>query len=158
MVCASLHQLRDLMRSMRKHNALFILATIYLKGSWCCLICKAPLLEIATTDLLANDESLGSKEVNFCAGNLSCVAIDSFKSKHICNIFRRWCLSNRLIKLIFLLTMHRLIQKRSISMLATYPIFAIGSFKSKHTCYKDWNCVSQNVWWKCYLIFKRLSL
>lgn len=43
--------------------------------------------EIATTDLLANDESLGSKEVNFCAGNLSCVAIDSFKSKHICNIY-----------------------------------------------------------------------
>ena len=30
---------------------------------------------------------LGSKEVNFCAGNLSCVAIDSFKSKHICNIY-----------------------------------------------------------------------
>ena len=43
--------------------------------------------EIATTDLLANNESLGSKEVNFCAGNLSCVAIDSFKSKHICNIY-----------------------------------------------------------------------
>ena len=43
--------------------------------------------EIATTDLLANDESPGSKEVNFCAGNLSCVAIDSFKSKHICNIY-----------------------------------------------------------------------
>ena len=43
--------------------------------------------EIATTDLLAKDESLGSKELNFCAGNLSCVAIDSFKSKHICNIY-----------------------------------------------------------------------
>lgn len=58
------------------------------------------------------------------------------------------------LKLIFLLTMHRSIQKRSISMLATYPIFAIGSFRSKHTCYKDWNCVSRNVWWKWYLIFK----
>ena len=43
--------------------------------------------EIATTYLLANDESLGSKEVNFCARNLTCVAIDSFKSKHICNIY-----------------------------------------------------------------------
>ena len=43
--------------------------------------------EIATTDLLVNDQSLGSKEVNFCAENLSCVAIDSFKSKHICNIY-----------------------------------------------------------------------
>ena len=43
--------------------------------------------EIATTDPLANDESLGSKEVNFCAGNLSCVAIDSFKSKHNYNIY-----------------------------------------------------------------------
>ena len=43
--------------------------------------------EIETTDLLANDQSLGSKEVNFCAGILSCVAIDSFKSKHICNVY-----------------------------------------------------------------------
>ena len=34
-------------------------------------------LEIATTDLLANDESLGPKEVNFYAGNLS----------YICNWF-----------------------------------------------------------------------
>ena len=37
--------------------------------------------EITTTDLLVND----SKEVNFCAGNLSCIAIDEFKSKHTCN-------------------------------------------------------------------------
>ena len=80
------------MRSMRKHNALFILATIYLKGS--CGLLDIPGSsfqlydpEIATTDLVANDESLGSKEVNFCAGNLSCVAIDSSKSKHICNIY-----------------------------------------------------------------------
>ena len=36
--------------------------------------------EIATTDLLVNDASLDSKEVNFCAGNLSCIAIDDFKS------------------------------------------------------------------------------
>ena len=43
--------------------------------------------EIATADLLANDVSLGSKEVNFCAGSLSCVTIDSFKWKHICNIY-----------------------------------------------------------------------
>ena len=41
--------------------------------------------EIATTDLLANDASLGPKEVNFCAGNLSCIAIDEFTSKHTCN-------------------------------------------------------------------------
>ena len=41
--------------------------------------------EIATTDLLVNDASLDSKEVNFCAGNLSCIAIDDFKSKHSCN-------------------------------------------------------------------------
>ena len=40
--------------------------------------------EIATTDLV-NDVSLDSKEVNFCAGNLSCIAIDEFKSKHFCN-------------------------------------------------------------------------
>ena len=31
--------------------------------------------EIATTDLLVNDASLDSNEVNFCAGNLSCIAI-----------------------------------------------------------------------------------
>ncbi|PFX34098.1 Transient receptor potential cation channel subfamily M member 6 [Stylophora pistillata] len=37
--------------------------------------------DIATTDLLVND----SKEVNFYAGNLSCIAIDEFKSKHTCN-------------------------------------------------------------------------
>ena len=43
--------------------------------------------EIATTDLIANDASSSSKEVNFCAGNLSYIAIDSFKSKHICNIY-----------------------------------------------------------------------
>ena len=41
--------------------------------------------EIATTDLLANDASLGPKEVNFCAGNLSCIAIDESTSKHTCN-------------------------------------------------------------------------
>ena len=42
--------------------------------------------EIATTDLLVNDaSSLDSKEVNLCAGNLSCSAIDEFKSKHSCN-------------------------------------------------------------------------
>ena len=43
--------------------------------------------EIATTDRIANDASSSSKEVNFCAGNLSSIAIDSFKSKHICNIY-----------------------------------------------------------------------
>ena len=31
--------------------------------------------EIATTDLLVNDASLDSNKVNFCAGNLSCIAI-----------------------------------------------------------------------------------
>ena len=41
--------------------------------------------EIATTDLLVNDASLDSKEVNFCAGNFSCTAIDEFKLKHSCN-------------------------------------------------------------------------
>ena len=41
--------------------------------------------EIATTDLLVNYASLDSKEVNFCAGNLSCIAMDEFKSKHSCN-------------------------------------------------------------------------
>ena len=44
--------------------------------------------EIATTDLLANDESLGSKEVNFCAGNLSCIAIDSSQSTFAISIVR----------------------------------------------------------------------
>ena len=72
------------MRSMRKHNALFILATIYLKGSCGLLDIQGSSFklydpEIATTDRLANGESLGS--------NLSCVAIDSSKSKHICNIY-----------------------------------------------------------------------
>ena len=41
--------------------------------------------KIAATDLLANDASLVPKEVNFCAGNLSCIAIDEFNSKHTCN-------------------------------------------------------------------------
>ena len=41
--------------------------------------------EIATTNLLVNDASLDSKEVNFCAGNFSCIAIDEFKLKHSCN-------------------------------------------------------------------------
>ena len=41
--------------------------------------------EIATTDLLVNNASLDSKEVNCCAGNLSCIAIVEFKSKHSCN-------------------------------------------------------------------------
>lgn len=41
--------------------------------------------EIATTDLLVNDASLDSKEVNFCPGILSCIAIDECKSKHTCN-------------------------------------------------------------------------
>ena len=31
--------------------------------------------EVATTDLLVNDASLDSNKVNFCAGNLSCIAI-----------------------------------------------------------------------------------
>ena len=30
-------------------------------------------------------------------------------------------------------------------MLATYPIFAIGSFRSKHTCYKDIETVSHEM-------------
>ena len=43
--------------------------------------------EIATVNVnaIVNDASLDSKEVNFCAGNLSCIAIDDFKSKHSCN-------------------------------------------------------------------------
>ena len=33
----------------------------------------------------ANHVSLGLKEVNFCPDNLSCTAIDEFKSKCMCN-------------------------------------------------------------------------
>ena len=77
----------SLMRFMKRHNALCITAIRYLKRSLCCLIFRVPFFSCTIQKLqqLVNDASQDSKEVNFCAGNLSCIAIDDFKSKHSCN-------------------------------------------------------------------------
>ncbi|CAH3031668.1 unnamed protein product [Pocillopora meandrina] len=79
------HQWR-LMRFMKRYNAFYQISEkklmlLDIQGSFF----KLSDPEIATTDLLVNNASLDSKEVNCCAGNLSCIAIVEFKSKHSCN-------------------------------------------------------------------------
>ncbi|CAH3133506.1 unnamed protein product [Pocillopora meandrina] len=66
----------SLMRFMKRHNAFYQISEkklmlLDIQGSFFKLYDP----EIATTDLLVNDASLDSNEVNFCAGNLSCIAI-----------------------------------------------------------------------------------
>ena len=55
--------------------------------------------KIAATDLLSNDASLGPKEVNFCAGNLSVLQVMNVIQSTLVISIVRCCLSKNLIKI-----------------------------------------------------------
>ena len=122
MVCESPHQVTDLMRSMRKHIALFILATIHLKGSWCCLISKAPLSSCTTLKL---QQQIFLLMMNHWVQKSSISVLETFPVLQLIHLSQstfaisivRWCLSNSLIK-IDILAYDALIDPKEINFYA----------------------------------------